>query len=82
MLPIFFKVGGIKSSVPYTQYTSIMFIFRPLSPQLRSLLGYTEVEILCAMRLDVVLWSVKVRDCPDELAGREVLINMAVPGSI
>ena len=39
-----------KSSVPYTQYTSIMVIFRSLSPQLRSILGYTEVEILCALR--------------------------------
>ena len=51
-----------------------------VSPQLRSILGYTEVESLCALRLDaVVLRTVKVRDCPEELAGHEVLINMAVP---
>ena len=57
-----------------------MSIFCSLSPQLRSILGYTEVEILCALRLDtVVLRTVEVRDCPEELAGREVLINMAVP---
>ena len=43
-------------------------------------MSYTEVEILCALRLDaVVLRAVEVRDCPKELAGREVLINMAVP---
>ena len=46
-----------------------------------SILGYTEVEImLCALRLHaVVLRAVEVRDCPEELAGREVLINIAVP---
>ena len=57
-----------------------MFIFLSLSPQPRSILGYTEVEILCALRLDdVALRTIEVRDCPEELAGREVLINMAVP---
>ena len=58
----------------------LIFIFRSLSPQLRFILGYTEVEILCALRLDaVVLRTVEVRDFPGELAGRQVLINMAVP---
>ena len=27
----------------------------------------------------MVLWAVEVHDCPEELAGREVLINIAVP---
>ena len=57
-----------------------MFIFRSLNPRLRSILGYTKVEILCALRFcAVVLRAVKVRDCPVELAGREFLINIAVP---
>ena len=42
--------------------------------------GYTEVDILCALSLHaVVLRAVEVRDCHEELAGREVLINAAVP---
>ena len=57
-----------------------MFIFHSLSPWLRSILSYTEVEILCTLRLPaVVLRAVEVRDCPEELAGSEVLINIAVP---
>ena len=46
----FSKIKLKKSSVPYTQYISILVIVRSLSPQLRSILGYTEVEILCALR--------------------------------
>ena len=77
---LYFSKIKIKKSVQYTRYTYIMFIFRSLSQQLRSILGYTEVEILCALRLDVVvLRTVEVRDCPEELAGHKVLINMAVP---
>ena len=77
---LYFSKIKIKNSVPYTQYIYIMFIFRSLSPQLRSILGYTEVEILCALRLYVViLRTVEVRDCSEELAGHKVLINMAVP---
>ena len=42
--------------------------------------SYTEVKILCALRLPVVVpRAVEVRDCPEELAGHEVLINIAVP---
>ena len=64
----------------YTVHIYIMFTFRSLSPHLRSTLGYTEVEILCALRLDaVVLRTVEVHDCPEELAGHKILINMAVP---
>ena len=44
------------------------------------ILGYTEVDILCALSLHgVVMRAVEVRDCHEELAGREVLINAAVP---
>ena len=44
------------------------------------ILGYTEVDILCALSLHaVVLRAVEVRDCHEELTGREVLINAAVP---
>ena len=44
------------------------------------ILGYTEVDILCALSLHaVVLWAVEVRDYHEELAGREFLINAAVP---
>ena len=44
------------------------------------ILGFTEVDILCALSLyAVVLRAVEVRDYHEELAGREVLINAAVP---
>ena len=43
-------------------------------------IGLHKREILCALRLDaVILRTVEVRYCPQELAGREVLINIAVP---
>ena len=41
------------------------------------ILGYTEVGILCALNLHAVV--LRAKDCHEELAGREVLINAAVP---
>ena len=44
-----------ESSVPHTQYTSIMFIFRSVSPKLMYILGYTEVVIFCVLSLHAVV---------------------------
>ena len=41
------------------------------------ILGYTEVDILCALSLHAVV--LRAVDCHEELAGRVVLINAAVP---
>ena len=49
----FSKIRFKKSSVLHTQYTSIMFIFCSLSPLLRFILGYTEVEIFCALTTEI-----------------------------
>ena len=41
-------------------------------------MGFTEVEILNALRLIAgMLRAIELRDCPEGLAGYEVLINIA-----
>ena len=76
---ILIKLNLKKFSSIYTVHIYNVFIsFTESTTEVNT--GLHRREILCALRLDaVILRTVELRYCPEELAGREVLINIAVP---